>query len=95
MASQRNLKKDVNNLCYSVIDECLSFLDYSPSLNQENVQVIISDAVELRNKLIFQINNPDHSTRKSSSRRVYFQNIREELFDKTITLVERLNNLPR
>ena len=95
MASLRNLKKDVNNLCYSVIDECLSFLAYSPSLNQENVQIIISDAVELRNKLIYQINNPDISNRKGSSKRVYFLKLREELFDETITLVERLNNLPR
>ncbi len=95
MSSRRKLKKDVNNLCYEVINECFSFLDHSPSLNQENVQVIISDAVELRNQLISKINHPEHEGSSPRSVTAYYRQIKEELYENTITLIERLNSLPR
>jgi len=95
MSSRRKLKKDVNNLCYEVINECFSFLDHSPSLNQENVQVIISDAVELRNQLIFRINHPEHEGSSPRSVKAYYRQIKEELYENTISLIERLNSLPR
>ncbi len=95
MSSRRKLKKDVNNLCYEVINECFTFLDHSPSLNQENVQVIIADAVELRNDLIYRINHSGHEGSSSRPVKAYYRQIREELFENTIRFIERLNSLPR
>ena len=94
MSSRSKLKKDVNDLCHEVINECFTFLDHTPSLNQENVQVIITDAVELRNKLMYRINNSGDEIPSQHSATAYYSQIREELFDNTIRLIERLNSLP-
>lgn len=95
MASRRNLKKTVNYICLGVIGECLSFLEHTPSLNQENAQLIIADAVELRNKLVGMINHPQHEASSYGNIKAYYRNIREELHTESERLMERLNNLPR
>lgn len=93
MPSRRDLKKDINNLCYDVINECFTFLNYSPSLNHENVHAVISDAVDLRNRLIAKVNHSATSNPSRSSTKAYYREIHQELHDTTIDLVERLNNL--
>lgn len=96
MPGHRKLKKDINNLCCGVINECFAFLDYTPSLNQENIQVIISDTNELRNQLIHMINHhPKPGNSSVVYPKAYYRKIREELYDKTIDLIDRLNSLPR
>jgi hypothetical protein len=95
MPSRRKLKKNVNNRCYHVIYECFTFLEHTPSLNQENVQVIISDAVELRNKLINKINHPETGNASAGSTATFYRNLREDLYDKTNRMIDRLNSLPR
>lgn len=95
MASRRNLKKDVNNLCFEVIHECLVFLEHSPSLNQENVREIITDAVNLRNKLILKINHPEPGNPSTKKLKSYYRSVTGELYNETINLIERLNSLPR
>jgi hypothetical protein len=95
MANRRSAKRDVNQLCYEVIYECITFLEHTPSLNQENVIQIISDAVELRNDLIHRINHPVPGNPSSRSSRVYYRKLKKDLYGQTISLIERLNNLPR
>ncbi len=95
MASRRNLKKAVNNLCFEVIGECLTFLEHTPSLNQENAQLIIADAVELRNKLVGMINHPEAEASSGVNIKAYYRGIRRELQRESGRLMERLNNLPR
>lgn len=93
MSNCRTLKKDVNNKINKVINECFSFLDHSPHLNQENVQIIISDAVELRNKLIYMINNNGQEGNSQVSQNTYYTDIRKELCVQAKSLIERLDNL--
>ncbi len=95
MASRRNIKKDVNNLCFEVIYECLIFLEHTSSLNQENVYQIISDAAELRNTLICRINHPETDHNAPHGSRTIYRDIKKDLYDKTIYMIERLNKLPR
>ncbi len=92
MASRRKLKKHINNLCFKVTGECFTFLEHTPSLNQENVQLIIADAVELRNRLVYMLNNPQPAT---GNTRMYYRDIRKELHENTRELIGRLNSLPR
>ena len=94
MANRREIKKDVNYLCYEVVYECMIFLEHTPSLNQENVYEIIYDAVDLRNDLIFRINHPEQNNSPSVAAGHYRQ-LREDLYDGTIAMIERLNSLPR
>jgi hypothetical protein len=93
MANIRDLKKDINNLCFEVISECVIFQHYSSSLFFENVQEIIAEAVELRNELIFKVNHPPLNEDKKAVK-AHYRSIVDELFEKTIALIERLNSLP-
>jgi hypothetical protein len=95
MASRRNIKKDVNSLCFEVIYECIIFLEHTSSLNQENVYQIITDAAELRNALIHRINHPETGNYAPHSSRTFYRDIKKDLYDKTIYMIERLNKLPR
>jgi hypothetical protein len=95
MASIKELKKMVNRTCLHVVYECFSFLEYTPSLNQENTQMIISEAIGLRNDLIYKINHPEKNKIPPYGHGIFYSGIREELFRKTNILIDRLNSLPR
>lgn len=93
MANIRDLKKDINNLCFEVISECVIFQQYSSSLFYENVQEIIIAAVELRNDLISRVNNPPLNEDRKALK-AHYKSIVDDLYENTIALVERLNALP-
>jgi hypothetical protein len=95
MASIKTLKKLVNSTCLQVVYECFSFLEYTPSLNQENTQMIISEAIVLRNELIHKINCPDKNSFSHNGQGNYYAGIKKKLFNETGKLIERLNSLPR
>jgi hypothetical protein len=95
MPSRKELKKKVNYQCHRVVYECFTFLEHTPSLNQENVQLIISDAVELRNRLIHKINHPPKNDADLNGSVFYYNNIWTELNEQTDNLIDRLNALPR
>lgn len=92
MAKIRDIKKDINSLMHEVIDECYAYLEYSHGINFENVSNIITDAVEVRNQLIHRLTHfdfiPDHAKIKE-----HYRNIINDLYDKNIELIERLNSL--
>ncbi len=92
MANIRDLKKDINNLCFEVISESVIFQQYSSSLFFESVQEIIVAAVELRNELISRVNNPPLNE-ESKAIKAHYKSIVDDLYEKTIALVERLNAL--
>ncbi len=94
MASRKKLKKDINSFCLKVVFECFTFLEYTPSLNQENTRDIMYDAVNLRNKLIYMVNHPKEREWPGSVKEYYSQ-IREELYRQNVSLLKRLNNLSR
>jgi hypothetical protein len=92
MANIRDLKKDINNLCFEVISECSSFQEYSDSTNVENVRELIREAVDLRNDLIFRTNHPPLDDDPKAIK-AYFGSIVDDLYEHTITLIEKLNSL--
>jgi hypothetical protein len=95
MASIKTLKKMVNSNCLQVVYECFSFLEYTPSLNQENTQMIIAEAIRLRNELIHKINCPDKNSISNNGHGNYYTGIKNKLLSETDILLERLNSLPR
>lgn len=95
MSNRRDIKKDINSLCYEVIYECIVFLEHTPSLNQENVYQIIDDAVEFRNNLIHQVNTDGNNKSSARTSRSFYKELRENLYDRTISFIDRLNSLPR
>lgn len=95
MSSRRDFKRTVNKCCLHVVYECFTFLEHTPSLNQENTQLIISEAIDLRNRLIYEINHPEMSSYLLNGSGSFYRNLKLELLGKTSNLLDRLNNLPR
>ena len=91
MANCRDLKKDINFLSKQVINECFSFLEYSPIENHENLLEILHDAEIIRRDLLYKVNNPPEDEKIKQ----YYNRITDELYDLNIELIERINSLTR
>ncbi len=92
MSNRRDLKKDINNLTFEVINECYSSLEYSPSYHFQDIMDIMQEAVDLRNDLIQKINH-DNDGLIGVEKRKYFKQILDLLYDKNIELIDRLNEI--
>lgn len=92
MANCRDLKKDINFLSKQVINECFSFLEYSPVENHENLLEILHDAEIIRRNLLYKVNNPPEDEKNIKQ---YYNCITDELYDLNIELIERINSLTR
>ena len=92
MAKIKDLKKDINHLTFQVINECYTFLEFSPEIQYENISDIITDAVDLRNDLIYRLN---HHSFKNDKKKLkgHYQKILDDLYEKNIELIDRLNSL--
>lgn len=89
MASCRDIKKDINFLANQMINECFSFMEYSPVNNQENVLDILHDVEQLRRNLLYKVNNPS----ENGSIKEHYSNIITEMYDMNMKLLEELNSL--
>jgi hypothetical protein len=89
MASCRDIKKDINFLADQMLNECFSFMEYSPVNNQENVLDILHDVEQLRRNLLYKVNNPP----ENGSLKEYYRAIIDEMYDINMKLLEELNSL--
>ncbi len=90
MANCRDIKKDINFLSKQVINECFSFMEYSPVQNQENLLEILHDAEIIRCNLLYKVNHPPEDTKNLKK---YYNSIIGELYELNIELIERINSL--
>jgi len=89
MASCRDLKKDINFIADQMLNECFSFMKYSPVNNQENVIDILHDVEYLRRNLLYKVNNPP----KDGKLKNYYHELVNEMYDTNIKLLDELNSL--
>jgi len=61
MANLRIIKKDIDFLVTEVISDCWGFIYANEGNKSEEAVEIISEAVDLRNKLYESVNHPDKS----------------------------------
>ena len=94
MASVKNLKKDIDNLIFEVISDCLIFTGLYPDNKAEDVSGIITDAVTLRNDLIARTNNPDGKDNPKIVRK-HYQTIKADLLSGVDKLCGRLSSIPK
>ena len=87
MASIKQLKDDINQLTYELINECFTFKIYHPDKGKR-ADKAISDLVKLRNELIYRTNHPG-SNGESGKLRNHFNKIRTDL-GKLVQMVEDL-----
>ena len=90
MASLRRLKKDIDFLVEEVISDCCTFMYLYPDKKYEEAIQIIQNAVELRNKLYAELNNPQDNPRKA-----YFKAINKELLEGVDALFMQVSELTK
>jgi len=92
MPNIRKFKKEIDNLIYEVISDCLTFGIVHPQEKQEELSSIIHEAVGLRNDLFKRVNTSE-SGENQKSRKKYYQDIEKELFRESDRLWQRLSLL--
>jgi len=90
MASLRTLKKDIDFLVEEVISDCCTFMYVYPDKKREEAIQVIQDAVELRNKLYAEVNNPQDNPKK-----LYYKAINKELLEGVDALFQRISELTK
>ncbi|HLP54131.1 MAG TPA: hypothetical protein VK151_03845 [Fluviicola sp.] len=84
MASKRTIKKQLNGMIFDVVDECFSVQLYKTS-QTEVTNKLIDEALDYRDQVLAQI----HQAKSKKD----FPAIHEQLEDKAIYFVEKLNGL--
>ena len=90
--NRRELKRNINGLLGDVIEECYNALLSDEGKNEAEVEAIVDDAADLANDLLSRA----HAASKLDSRaekKKQFADIKEELGDKVIGFIEKLNAL--
>lgn len=92
MSNIRKFKKEIDNLIYEVISDCLTFGVVHPQEKREELSSIIHEAVGLRNDLFKRINKSEPGE-KQKFRKKYYQEIEKDLFRESDKLWQRLSLL--
>mgnify|MGYP001031588807 CR=1 FL=1 len=78
MASRKNLKKEINDLCYEVVSDCFTYHLVHEDANRDKVMKIITGAIELRNELIARMGHPEDPGDPQAVKR-HYSGIRNDL----------------
>ena len=92
MANQRGLKKDIDSMVFEVISDCFTYSEVNADSQSDKVNLIISDAVELRNDLIARVNNPDGKNNPKIIK-AFYKKVEKDLIEGVDKLFSRLSSL--
>jgi hypothetical protein len=92
MANRRDLKRNINGLLGDVIEECYESLLNNEGKNEKEVEAIVDEAVDLADDLISRANSAKGLKGRKDVKK-HFSDIKEELGDKVIGFIEKLNAL--
>ncbi len=84
----RVFKKDIEYFVGEFIEDCLLFEALNPSRDSEAITEIIEKAIEVHNDMKYKANHPGEG-----KKRAYYNNLREEMFEKLDELTEQLSNV--
>ena len=91
MANIRDLKKDIDYLVYEVISDCFAAMGSRQDEDiSDNLAVIISDAIDLRNSLFSRVKYRAGSGSTQTPGQ-YYRELRLELFNGINSLFERIS----
>jgi len=91
MASIKNLKKDLNYLIDEVIGTCMIH-QYTQKDKHEELDKIIDEMIEFREKMIIRINNPEVNENGQNLRN-YYRTLFDELLEKVNGAFDKLNEI--
>jgi len=86
MANRREIKKEINQLSWELINECITYKDFHANVSAEEVNNIIQCILDVRNDLITRLNSlPKKEGRKA---------VKELLIDQK-KMVACMDKLPK
>ncbi|TQD38770.1 hypothetical protein [Haloflavibacter putidus] len=88
MASIRNLKRDVNNVMAEIIEAAYIHQLANPTQDKSKSNAIVEEAISVYDALLQEIN-----AKNVSERSKHYKEINQELEEKSLGLVEKLNAL--
>lgn len=91
MASLRKIKKDIDYLVNEVVYDCYLSMFFHED-KKEQVIGIIEEAVELRNRLIEQVNNPAEKHNPHLVKK-HYAHLRTEMFTQIDELFAKLSGI--
>lgn len=89
MAKLRMLKKDIDYLVEELIADCYLAIFFNPK-KKEQILSIMQEAVETRNTLFTNVNNPPEKHNKSLIKKHYAQ-VRRDMFQKVDKMFSELS----
>lgn len=91
MASRKDLKKDIDYLVFELIADCYGCIYENPDMDLSGFEVVINEAIQLKEDLIIRINqfNPT----ESGNSRKYFRSVRHDLVNGLKGGYEKLNSI--
>ena len=81
----REVKKDIEYVVGSFVDDCTIFLESHPGKNAAEVTDLIEEAVDLYNDLRDRIGKPE------GSKKAFYLGLRKELLEKVDALYDKLS----
>lgn len=83
----REFKKDIEYVLGAFIDDCSVFANFNPQAPEDELSKLLDEAVDLYNELKDKVN----AKGIEGSKRVYYNNLRQEVLTRTDTLYEKLS----
>jgi len=79
MANKRNAKKDIEYITYTIVHDCMAYLEVDNTKTHDAVIKVISDAVQKRNELFYKVNHQEKG--KRAEVRAYYRDIYKNLLE--------------
>lgn len=84
----RDIKKEIEYLVGSVIDDCDLYVSMFPQ-KREEANKIMDEAIDLYNDLLDRANNPDKTSAKTIKE--HYRNVHKDLYEGVNSLCEKLS----
>ncbi len=92
MASLRNLKKEINDLCYEVVSDCFTYILVHEEKNTKAAMKIITDTIRLRNDLIGRLKMPADA-KTSTDMKKHCLKVRKDMISGMDKSLKKLSTL--
>lgn len=94
MSSIRKLKKDIDYMIYEVISDCFTAMSVQPMEKSEDIALLISDAVKLRNEMFSRAKHPGGKENPAVTRD-YYKSVKKDFLKEIDSLFDRLSRITR
>ena len=84
----RDIKKEIEYLVGSVIDDCDLYVNMFPQ-KKEEANKVMDEAIDLYNDLLDRANNPDKTSAKTIKE--HYRNVHKDLYEGVNSLCEKLS----